>query len=459
MTTATHLACALCGKTYETGKVCRLCVCGGPLLARYDLDRVRRSWNRDWMRNGPSSIWRYAPVLPVAKPASIVSLGEGMTPLVRAARLGKRFNAQHPDAEQLWIKDEGVNPRGSFHARGASCAVSMAVELGVSKVALASPGDGASGALAAYAASAGIEAHVFMPRGTPQSASTECVALGATVTLVAGGLSDCERALAEQSRRGGWFDMTALREPYGIEGKKTMGYELAEQLNWELPDAVVCPAGSGTAITALWKAFEEMEALGWISSKRPRMIAVQAEGCQPVVRAFESLLKSFPESPLADASGSANVAESVRDLRNHDRKGVEEGALQQGGRSGAARCEPFPNARTLATGLCVPEPLGSALLLAALRASGGTALAVSDAEILDAGLELARAEGILAAPEGAACVAALRKLLASGFLERDQKIVICNTGSGSSHLPLYARRLPRTATTEYDKLGGLITPR
>jgi threonine synthase len=423
------------------------------LLVRYDLDLVRRSWNRDWMRNGPSSIWRYAPVLPVAKPASIVSLGEGMTPLVRAARLEKRL-----DAQQLWIKDEGVNPSGSFHARGASCAVSMAVELGITKVALASTGSGAS-AFAAYAASAGIEAHVFMPRGTPESASTECAALGATVTLVAGGLSDCERALAEQARRGGWFDMTALREPYGIEGKKTMGYELAEQLNWELPDAVICPAGSGAAIIALWKAFEEMEALGWISSKRPRMIAVQAEGCQPVVRAFERLLKSFSESPLAGARGSASVAESVRDLRNHDRKGVEEGALLQDGRSGAECCEPFPNARTLATGLCVPAPLGGALLLAVLRASGGTALAVSDAEILDAGLELARAEGILAAPEGAACVAALRKLLASGFLERDRKIVICNTGSGSKHLPLYARRLPRTATSEYDKLGGLITPR
>lgn len=408
MTTATHLECATCGKTYETGQHHCACVCGGPLFVRYDLGRVRQGWNREWIRNGPASIWRYAPVLPVSKPASVVSLGEGMMPLNRLLRLGKRLGA-----EQFWIKDEGLNPTGSFYARAASCAVSMCVELGITRIALAAT-PGYASAFAAYAASAGIEAHVFLPRSVPRSAYTECPAFGASVTLISGSLVECERAAQSDARQREAFDVSPLREPYGIEGAKTMGYELAEQMNWELADALVCPAGSGMAIIGLWKAFEELEALGWISSKRPKMIAVEAEGCQPLVRALES---------------------------------------------GAPQCELFPDPRTLATELCVPQPYASSLLLKLLHASGGTAVAVGDAEILDAGLELASAEGILVAPEGAACLVALQKLLASGVLTKDQKIVVCNTGSGLKHLDLYARRLPKVAASEYDKLGGLITPR
>jgi threonine synthase len=385
-----------------------LCRCGGPLLARYDLETARQSWNREWIKNGPATLWRYAPVLPVSKPSAIVSLGEGMTPLVFAGRLGRRLGA-----ERLWIKDEGLNPTGSFKARGLACAVSMAVELGITKAAIPSAGNAAS-ALAAYAAAAGIEAHIFMPRDVPQANYVECKAFGACVTLVDGLISDCARLVAEGKDRRGWFDMSTLKEPYRVEGKKTMGYELAEQMNWQLPDAVLYPTGGGVGLIGMWKAFEEMEALGWIAGKRPKMIAVQAEGCAPVVKAFES---------------------------------------------GAAQTEFWHDASTLAAGLRVPKPLADFLILDTLRSSGGTAVAVSDREILDAGLELAACEGIFTAPEGAACVAALRRLLGSGFLAAGERIVIYNTGAGMKYLEAYSTRLPRHAGGEQDKLGGLITPR
>jgi len=408
MTSLTELECSVCGKRYDARQPHNLCWCGGPLLARYDLDLARRSWSREWIQHGPPTIWRYAPVLPVAKPASIVSLGEGMTPLVRARRLGERIGAR-----QLWIKDEGQNPTGSFKARGLACAISMAVELDIRKVAIPSAGNAAS-ALAAYAAAAGIEAHIFMPRDVPQSNYIECKAFGAGVTLVDGLIGDCARLVAEGASREGWFDMSTLKEPYRVEGKKTMGYELAEQMSWQLPDAIFYPTGGGVGLIGMWKAFEELEALGWILSRRPKMVAVQAEGCQPVVRAFES---------------------------------------------GAERCEAWPNAATVASGLRVPKPLGDFLILRALRESGGTAVAVSDAELLDAGLELASEEGIFAAPEGAACVVAARKLLASGFLKADEQLVIYNTGAGLKYLEAYSTRFPRHAASEQDKLGGLITPR
>jgi threonine synthase len=408
MTSLTHLECSLCAKTFEPGRVYNLCACGGPLLVRYDLELVRQSWSREWIRNGPSSMWRYAPVLPVGRPNAIVSLGEGMTPLIRAARLGERMGA-----ENMWIKDEGLNPTGSFKARGLSCAISMAVELGIRKLAIPSAGNAAS-ALAAYAAAAGLEAHIFMPRDVPQSNYIECRAFGARVTLVDGLISDCARLVAEGKDSQGWFDMSTLKEPYRIEGKKTMGYEVAEQFNWELPDAIFYPTGGGVGLIGMWKAFEEMETLGWVSSRRPKMIVVQAEGCQPVVRAFER---------------------------------------------GLGRCEFFENATTLAAGLRVPKPLGDFLILDAVRASGGTAVAVSDAELLDAGGELASLEGMFAAPEGAACVAALRKLLGSGFLKPPERIVIYNTGAGLKYLEAYSTRFPRHAESEQDKLGGLITPR
>ncbi|MGA2580036.1 MAG: threonine synthase [Bryobacteraceae bacterium] len=407
MANATHLECSLCKESYGPDRVQHLCSCGGPLLVRYDLDALRRTWSRAQVREGLNSMWRYAPVLPAAS-GSIVTLGEGMTPLIRARRLGARLGAQ-----DLWIKDEGLNPTGSFKARGLACAVSMAVELGVRKMAIPSAGNAAS-ALAAYAAAAGIEAHIFMPRDVPQANYIECQAFGAIVTLVDGLISDCAKLVAAGAAKNGWYDVSTLKEPYRIEGKKTMGYEVAEQLDWRLPDAIFYPTGGGVGMIGMWKAFEEMEALGWIGSERPKMIAVQVEGCQPVVRAFDS---------------------------------------------GEARSQFWENATTVAAGLRVPKPLGDFLILDAVRASGGTALAVSDGELLDAGIQLAREEGIFAAPEGAACVAALDKLLASGFLKPAERIVIYNTGAGLKYLEAYATRFPRTGSGEQDKLGGLITPR
>ena len=390
--TFTHLECSQCKTQFEAGQVHNLCDCGGPLLVRYDLELTRRAWNRDRVADGPNSMWRYAPVLPPRNPESIVSLGEGMTPLVRTRRLGARIGADH-----LWVKDEGLNPTGSFKARGLSCAVSMAVELAIRKLAIPSAGNAAS-AMAAYAAAAGLEAHIFMPRDVPQSNYIECQAFGAKVTLVDGLISDCARIVNEGRVTEGWFDVSTLKEPYRIEGKKTMGYELAEQMRWTLPDAILYPTGGGVGIIGMWKAFDEMEALGWIGRPRPKMIAVQAEGCQPVVRAHEQ---------------------------------------------GALRSQFWEHAETIASGLRVPKPLGDFLILEAVRASGGTALAVSDADLIDRGIQLARDEGLFIAPEGAACVAALEKLIVSGFLKRHERIVIYNTGAGLKYLEAYSARFPR----------------
>jgi threonine synthase len=391
MPKATHLECSLCHNRLDAGVVANLCTCGGPLLVRYDLEKIRHRWRRREVANGPSSMWRYAPLLPPAN-ESIVTLGEGWTPLVRTERLGARMGAS-----ELWVKDEGLNPTASFKARGLSCAVSMCVELGIRKVAIPSAGNAAS-AMAAYAAAAGIEAHIFMPRDVPQANYLECMAYGAQVTLVDGLISDCGRMVAERGPAEGWFDVSTLKEPYRIEGKKTMGYEVAEQMDWELPDAIFYPTGGGVGMIGMWKAFEEMEKLGWIGSRRPKMIAVQAEGCQPVVRAFE---ENEPRSRF------------------------------------------YENAQTVAAGLRVPKPLGDFLVLQAVRQSGGTAIAVSDDALLEAGVRLASDEGIYAAPEGAACVAALEKLLASGFLKSTDRIVLYNTGSGLKYPEAYSARFPR----------------
>ena len=391
MPKATHLECSLCHNRLDAGVVANLCTCGGPLLVRYDLEKIRHRWRRREVANGPSSMWRYAPLLPPAN-ESIVTLGEGWTPLVRTERLGARMGAS-----ELWVKDEGLNPTASFKARGLACAVSMCVELGIRKVAIPSAGNAAS-AMAAYAAAAGIEAHIFMPRDVPQANYLECMAYGAQVTLVDGLISDCGRMVAERGPAEGWFDVSTLKEPYRIEGKKTMGYEVAEQMDWELPDAIFYPTGGGVGMIGMWKAFEEMEKLGWIGSRRPKMIAVQAEGCQPVVRAFE---ENEPRSRF------------------------------------------YENAQTVAAGLRVPKPLGDFLVLQAVRQSGGTAIAVSDDALLEAGVRLASDEGIYAAPEGAACVAALEKLLASGFLKSTDRIVLYNTGSGLKYPEAYSARFPR----------------
>ncbi len=407
-TLVTHLECSLCNQKFEAGKVWNLCECGGPLLVRYDLALLRETWSLDSFASAPDSMWRYAPVLPVQHASSIISLGEGVTPLLPVPRTRARIGAS-----DLLVKDEGLNPTGSFEARGLYCAVSICVGLGIRKLAIPSAGNAAS-ALAAYAAAAGIEAHIFMPQDVPQSNFIECKAYGARVTLVDGLISDCARMVAEGSPREGWFDISTLKEPYRIEGKKTMGYELAEQLGWELPDAIFYPKGGGVGMIGMWKAFEEMEALGWVGAKRPKMIAVQAEGCQPVVRAFQ--------------------------------EGEEPSRFWEG-------------AATVASGLRVHKPLGDFLVLRAVRESGGTAVAVPDADLIDAGIQLAAEEGIFISPEGAACVVGAERLLREGFLKRDDKIVIYNTGSGLKYLEAYSTRFPRTSAGEADKLGGLITPR
>ena len=408
MTTISHLECSQCGCRHEAGKVHNLCECGGPLLVRYDLARARAEWKRDDLSNAASNMWRYAPVLPVREERNVVSLGEGWTPAIRTHALGKRLNAPN-----LWVKDEGLNPTGSFKARGLSCAISMCLELGVGKLAIPSAGN-AGGALATYAAAAGMEAHVFMPKDVPQANFVECRAVGAHVTLVDGLISDCGRIVAERKDAEGWFDVSTLKEPYRIEGKKTMGYEVAEQFNWDLPDAILYPAGGGVGLIGMWKAFDEMQELGWLDSRRPKMIAVQAEGCQPVVEAWKS---------------------------------------------GADRAQFFPNAATVASGLRVPKPLGDALMLRAMRETGGCAVAISDADMLDGAIEAAETEGIFAAPEGGACVAAVRRLIDESFLKSDDRIVIFNTGTGLKYLEAFSTRFPRTNGGEADKLGGLITPR
>ena len=402
MTTVTHLECSACGKRREAGQLHNLCECGNPLLVRYDLAKAQTEWSREHLKDAPNTMWRYAPVLPVRD--SIVSLGEGMTPLLKTSRMGL------PD---LWIKDEGLNPTGSFKARGLSCAISMCKELGVRKVAIPSAGNAAS-ALAAYAAAAGMEAHIFMPKDVPEANFLECKAFGANVTLVDGLISDCGKIVAARKDAEGWFDVSTLKEPYRIEGKKTMGYEVAEQLGWQLPDVIFYPAGGGVGLIGMWKAFEEMEALGWIGPKRPKMIAVQAAGCAPIVRAFER---------------------------------------------GEPRSEFWDNAQTVAAGLRVPKALGDFLVLDACRKSHGTAVAVSDRDMVDASLDLAAKEGIFAAPEGGACVAALKHLLSTGFLHPEERMVIYNTGAGLKYAEAFSTRFLRHAESEQDKLGGLITPR
>lgn len=408
MTTLTHLECSACQARFDAGKPWNLCQCGAPLLVRYDLAAARQGWSREWLASGPSSMWRYAPVLPVSQPTALVSLGEGWTPLLKARGFGASLGM-----ENLWLKDEGLNPTGSFKARGLSCALSMCKELGIGKVALGSAGNAAS-ATAAYAAAAGIEAHIFMPADVPQANYIECKSFGARVTLVDGLISDCGRMVAERKDAEGWFDMNTLKEPYRIEGKKTMGYEVAEQFRWRLPKAILYPTGGGVGLIGMWKAFEELEALGWTAGERPRMIAVQAEGCAPVVRAFE------------------------------EKKD---------------RCEFWQNASTVAAGLRVPKPLGDALILKAVRESGGTCVAVSDRAALEAGAKLARLDGVFAAPEGAACFAALGHLIETGQIQRDDDVLVYNTGAGLKYLEAYSTLFPRTADGESSKLGGLITPR
>ena len=391
MTFLTSLACSKTGEEFPAGQLHNLSPAGAPMLARYDLERVRAELTKERVAAGLSSMWRYGPLLPVANPESIVSLGEGNTPLIRTGRLGEKLGAAN-----LLVKDESANPTGTFKARGMACAVSMAKELGVTKLVTPSAGNAGS-ALAAYAAAAGMEAHIFMPRDVPQANYIECKMFGAHTTLVDGLISDCGRIVAERKDAEGWFDVSTLKEPYRIEGKKTMGLELAEQLGWRLPDAIFYPTGGGVGMIGMWKAFDELEQIGWIGSKRPKMIAVQAAGCAPIVRAFEE---------------------------------------------GAEASEFWEGAETLAAGLRVPKAIGDFLVLKAVRESNGTCLAVSDPDLLAAGRLLAESEGLFVAPEGAACFAGLQQLLENGFLKKDEEIVIYNTGTGLKYLDNWGAQIP-----------------
>lgn len=376
----THLECAQCGATYPASGLINLCRdCRLPLLARYDLAAARTALPRERLRDRVGSLWRYAELLPVVDEAWRLSLGEGWTPLLATPRLGDAVGLP-----RLLVKDEGLNPTGSFKARGLVMAVSRAGELGASAVALPSAGN-AGAALAAYAARAGLPAHVFVPRDVPPLIALETRMLGAEVTLVDGLITDCARFVKAGVAEGRWFDCSTLAEPYRVEGKKTMGYELAEQLDWTLPDVIVYPTGGGTGLVGMWKAFDEMEALGWIDGRRPRMVSVQSSGCAPIVRAWQD---------------------------------------------GAARATPWEGAATIAPGLRVPSAIGDFLILEAVRASRGCAIAVDDAAILEWLPRIGHAEGLFTAPESAATVVAAAELAAQGWIAPHEQVLLFFTGNG-----------------------------
>jgi threonine synthase len=383
----THLDCTRCGKQHAAGVVHNLCDCGGPLYARYDLEHAAKDMRPGHLALREPTLWRYRDVLPVEDPDDRVSLGEGFTPLLPAPRL-----AALVALPKLFIKDESGNPTGSFKARGLSLAVSMAKALGAKAVCLPSAGN-AGCALAAYAARAGLESHVFVPKDVGAVFLSETASYGASVHTVDGLITDAGRLCAELARQHGWYECATLKEPYRVEGKKTMGYELAEQLDWKLPDAILYPTGGGTGIVGMWKAFEELEAMGFIGPARPRLFAIQAEGCAPIVKAFA--------------------------------EGRDEAPAWEG-------------AATVAHGLRVPKALGDFLILKALRASHGAGVAVSDPELIQGVKDAAASEGIFMAPEGGACVAALRALRASGHLSPDDTIVVFNTGTGLKYVDTMA---------------------
>jgi threonine synthase len=383
-----NLECSRCKSSLSAHRPQTVCPkCQGALYVRYDLQQLYGSAARDTLVNQDpastwSGMWRYRAVLPAVEP---VTLGEGWTPMLRSRR--------HPG---IFLKEEGANPTGTFKARGLALAVTMARHYGLRKLAVPSAGN-AAGALAAYAAAAGIEAHIFMPRDVPFANYVEAVAYGANVTLVNGLISDCGRIVAERKEKEGWFDVSTLKEPFRIEGKKTMGYELVEQLGWKYPDAVIYPAGGGVGLIGMWKAFGELEELGWVQpGKRPRMIAVQSAGCAPIVRAFEN---------------------------------------------GASASEAWQNAATFAAGLRVPKAYGDYIMLEILRESGGTAVAVPDDQILASLKDWARNEGIYLSPEGATATSAYESLIGSGFLKPADRVVVFNTGSGVKYTDVIAKAM------------------
>ncbi len=379
----THLECSICGARHECDELQTICrECGRVLFARYDLDAARETLTREALRGREASMWRYAEVMPASELAGSVSLGEGMTPLLAAPRLGAELGCS-----DLLVKDEGGNPTGSFKARGTAAAMAMAGRLGVTDIGMPTAGNAGSAA-AAYAAHSGITAHVAMPADTPAAIIQEVLNLGADLQLVDGLITDAGRLIAERCREHGWFEMSTLKEPYRAEGKKTMGYELWEQLDGELPDVVLYPTGGGTGLIGMWKAFEELEAMGLIGSERPRMCVVQSDGCAPIVRAWSN---------------------------------------------GDDRAEPWQDAATVAPGIRVPAPFADDLILRTLRESGGAAIAVPDESIVPAMRRFGRTEGIDACPEGASTLVGLEMLLVAGTIQPDERIVLFNTGTGLKH--------------------------
>ena len=379
----THLECSFTGERYAADEVHNLSRAGKPLLVRYDLAGVRKALTKEALAGRPPDFWRYRELLPVRQAADVVSLGEAITPLIRLPRLGAQLGAA-----EILVKDEGRLPTGSFKARGLALAVSMAKALGITHMAIPTNGN-AGAALAAYASRAGIKTTIFCPEDTPEVNVSEIEAQGATVYRVNGLIDDCGKIVGEGKAKVGWFDVSTLKEPYRIEGKKTMGLELAEQLGWDVPDVILYPTGGGTGLIGMWKAFDELERMGFVGPQRPRMYAIQAEGCAPIVKAFA--------------------------------EGKEEAEFWEG-------------ASTHAHGLRVPKPYADFLILRALRQSHGAAVAVSEAEIIQGVKDAAASEGLFMCPEGGACVAALRKLKSSGHLSADDVVVTFNTGTGFKYV-------------------------
>ena len=401
-----YLECTRCGDHLSADRPKNICPKdSGVLYACYDLASLKGRLRREDLAGRVASMWRYAEILPDAKP---VTLGEGFTPMLPSREYAN-----------VYIKDEGLNPTGSFKARGMSATVTMARHYGLKKLAAPSAGN-AGGALAAYAAAAGIEAHIFMPKDVPMANRMECDYYGAHLTLVDGLISDCGRMVAERKDKEGWFDVSPLKEPFRVEGKKTMGYEVAEQLNWKLPQGIIYPTGGGVGMIGMWKAFDEMEALGWIGSERPKMITVQAAGCAPIVKAWEA--------------GKS--------------------------KSGMWSSEMWAGAQTFAAGLRVPKAYGDYLILDILERSQGTAVAATDEEVLAAMRQWASVEGVFAAPEGAASLVAYQKLRASGFFRADDKVVLFNTGSAYKYLDMIEAQEKKTqlAPLGAGNIGGIIGP-
>jgi threonine synthase len=383
MTFATKIVCPRCHEQFPAGKIINLCSCGSPLWVEYDLKKIKRSLKKASLKGRPATLWRYREFLPLRADKNRVSLGEGFTPLVEAPRLAAELKLK-----RVWIKDEAQNPSGSFKDRGIAVAISLAKELGIKKVAIPSAGN-AGASLAAYAARAGIEAYVFMPSDTPRANIREVEQYGARLTLVDGLINDCGRIIAERKEAEGWFDVSTLKEPYRLEGKKTMGLEIAEQLDWKLPDVIIYPTGGGTGLIGMWKAFAELHEIGWLGAKRPRMVSVQAEYCAPIVRAF---------------------------------------------REGKEKAEPWADAHTIASGLRVPVAVADFLMLRVLRESKGTALGVSDQAMVSEIHRVGRLEGLFFCPEGGAGVAALRRLSEQGWVKPSESVLLFNTASGLKYL-------------------------